>query len=232
VFVRTVDNVLPDIFKPLVCLHKKIMGGVLLALEKEIHRRLERLQGGVSESRFLDDAARFVETQLSTPPPSDWPNRSAQERRRFLFQTLNRPLRVCAVVPSDGRPGGAPFWVRDRRGSAHLRIVDSPEVRFDSEQQREIWASATYFNPVDIVGSLRSFLGESFDLWAYQDPASRMVVARSQNGRITRSLERPGLWNGGMAKWNTVFLEAPKATCRPVKTVADLLDFPDLACSG
>jgi hypothetical protein len=231
VFVRTVDNVLPDTFKPLVCLHKKIMGGVLLALEREIHLRLERLQDGASEVRFLDDTARFVETKLSTPLPADWPDRSAQQRRSFLFQSLNRPLRVCAVVPSDGEPGGAPFWVQDRTGSPQLRIVDLPEVNAASEDQCRIWSSATYFNPADIVCSLRSFLGKPFDLHSHQDPSSWMVVARSQQGRIVRGLERPGLWNGGMAEWNTVFLEAPRATCRPVKTVADLLDLPDFDCS-
>jgi hypothetical protein len=231
VFVRTVDNVLPDIFKPLVCRYKKIMGGVLLALEREIHHRLKRLRKGASEREFLEDTADFARRQLSIALPSAWPERTAQERNRFLFQTLNRPLRVCAVVPSEGKPGGSPFWVQGRTGSLQLRIVDLPEVDSSSEDQRRIWSSATYFNPADIICSLRSVWGDPFDLPAHQDSASWMVVARSRNGRTIRSLERPGLWNGGMAEWNTVFLEVPKATCRPVKTVVDLLDLPDLVCS-
>jgi hypothetical protein len=119
----------------------------------------------------------------------------------------------------------------DVAGAATRRTERFVEVDSSSEDQRRIWSSATYFNPADIICSLRSVWGDPFDLPAHQDSASWMVVARSRNGRTIRSLERPGLWNGGMAEWNTVFLEVPKATCRPVKTVVDLLDLPDLVCS-
>ena len=227
VFVRTVDNVLPSAFFDFVSFHKKALGGVLFEIEAALHGCLAEISSAGAGEQAVRRAAELLEQRLSTPLPCDWPDRTREVRRRFLFDRLNRPLRVCAVVPNGGKPGGAPFWIRTPEGD-RLRIVDRPEVDLTDNRQRDIWEAAPYFNPADLVCSVRDFRGNAFDLSRYRASGEWYILERLHEGEVIRVLERSGLWNGAMAGWNTVFVEAPPETLRPVKTILELLDLPAL----
>jgi hypothetical protein len=141
----------------------------------------------------------------------------------FLFGKLNRPLRMCGVVKNEGEPGGGPFWVDEHDRGTSLQIVEEFQIDHDSDAQRVIWNSSTHFNPVDLVFATRDFRGRKFDLSAFADPERAAISRKSEKGKELLALERPGLWNGSMAFWNTIFVEVPLATFNPVKTVKDLL---------
>ena len=223
VFVKNIDNVVPDRLKGITVSHKKALGGVLVALQGEIFRQLEELAAGEPSEDLLDRAWTFVVSRLSIQPPPETRKGPLQEQRDFLFDRLNRPLRVCGMVRNEGEPGGGPFWVRNRDGGLSIQIVESSQVDMDSPDQKGIWSSSTHFNPVDLVCGLRDFRGRPFDLPAFRDPETGFVSIKSKGGRELKALELPGLWNGAMAAWNTVFVEVPIETFNPVKTVLDLL---------
>ena len=146
-----------------------------------------------------------------------------EDKRAYLLRCLDRPLRVCAMVKNQGEPGGGPFWVRHKDGSARLQIVESAQVDSGNSQQKKIAESATHFNPVDMVCALRDRKGDLYKLQDYVDPDAYLVSAKSKDGKPLKALELPGLWNGSMAYWNTAFVEVPVEIFNPVKTVNDLL---------
>ena len=148
---------------------------------------------------------------------------SAATRRAWLIDRLDRPLRVCGVVENAGEPGGGPFWVRGEDGSETLQIVEKSQIDLDDPEQAAIVESSTHFNPVDVVCALRDPSGIPYDLSRFVDPRAVFIAHKSHEGRKLKALERPGLWNGAMAGWNTVFIAVPLATFAPVKTVFDLL---------
>lgn len=212
VLLKNIDNVVPDGRKPVVNGWKKALSGYLLAIQERIFRVLERLE---ADSAALDEASNLVETELSRPIPA------GADRRQFVIEALNRPLRVCGVVRNQGEPGGGPFWVEDARGQLSLQIVESSQI--DPKVRQEMLAGSTHFNPVDIVCALRDRHGAPYDLHRFVDPTTVFISGKSHEGRPLKALERPGLWNGAMAGWNTVFVEVPDETFAPVKTVLDLL---------
>ena len=171
----------------------------------------------------LEEALVFARDRLSTEPPDKISNNTKEDIRRFLVNSLNRPLRVCGMVKNVKEPGGGPFWVRDRRGNLSLQIIESSQVDHSSEKQRYIWGASTHFNPVDLVCAVRDVRGISFDLPSFRDPETGFIAEKSKDGKMLKALELPGLWNGAMAHWNTVFLEVPLVTFNPVKTMFDLL---------
>jgi len=149
--------------------------------------------------------------------------KSRAERIAFLAGRLNRPLRVCGVVPNTGEPGGGPFWVRQSDNTLSLQIIEAAQVDMRDAGQRALWEAATHFNPVDLVCGVRDYRDRPFDLPRFSDPDTGFIAQKSKNGKVLRALELPGLWNGAMAHWNTVFVEVPLITFNPVKTVFDLL---------
>ena len=155
--------------------------------------------------------------------PKDFLGRSISEQSNFLFAKLNRPLRVCGVVKNRGEPGGGPFWTESAEGDLSLQIVEKSQVDTSAEGQRAILNAATHFNPVDVVCGMRDYQGRPFELEAFRDPDTYFISHKSHEGRPLKALELPGLWNGAMAHWNTVFVEVPVSTFNPVKTVFDLL---------
>ena len=173
----------------------------------------------------LEKIVDFCTRRLNMALPTHFRDASLSERRSFLFRRLNRPLRVCGMVKNEGEPGGGPFWVDDPdgKGGASLQIIEESQIDRGDPKQRTVWSSATHFNPVDIICGVRDFRGRKFDLPGFVDPAMVVITRKSEKGRELLALERPGLWNGSMAFWNTVFIEVPIATFNPVKTVADLL---------
>lgn len=222
-FVKNVDNVLPDARKPEVVEWKLALAGRLLALRERAFALLDRLEAGDAGTAALDEAARFLADELRRPLPGRLAAAPADERRAALVDRLDRPLRVAGVVPNVGEPGGGPFWVEGGDGERSLQIVEASQVAADDPRQQATLRSSTHFNPVDLVCSLADRRGRPYDLARFVDPETVFIAEKSHQGRRLAALERPGLWNGAMAGWNTVFVEVPLSTFAPVKTVFDLL---------
>ncbi len=223
VFIKNIDNIVPDRMKGPTITYKKALGGLLVTLRRESALHFKALAGEKPAEGALDAAWTFVLEKLSVKPPLGVRRGSAKERRDFLVTRLNRPMRVCGMVRNQGEPGGGPFWVRHKDGGISLQIVESNQVDMESASQKAVWASSTHFNPVDLACGLRDWQGRPFDLRRYRDPDTGFVSIKSSGGRELKALELPGLWNGAMAWWNTIFVEVPIETFNPVKTVLDLL---------
>jgi len=222
VLLKNIDNVVPDRLKPELTRWKKLLGGVLVAYRERAGRLLEGLDAALPDEELLDEAARFVERELARRLPEGFAAASPAEQRRLLVAALDRPLRVAGVVRNTGEPGGGPFWVQGAGGEVSLQIVETSQIGPEPDQQAAL-AASTHFNPVDIACALHDRAGRPYDLDRYVDPATVFIAAKAHEGRPLKALERPGLWNGAMAGWNTVFVEVPGSTFAPVKTVLDLL---------
>ena len=222
VLLKNIDNVVPDRLKPELTRWKKLLGGVLVAYRERASRLLEGLDAALPEEELIDEAARFVERELARRLPDAFAAASPAEQRRLLVAALDRPLRVAGVVRNTGEPGGGPFWVEGAGGEVSLQIVETSQIGPEPDQQAAL-AASTHFNPVDLACALHDRAGRPYDLARYVDPATVFIAAKAHEGRPLKALERPGLWNGAMAGWNTVFVEVPNSTFAPVKTVLDLL---------
>jgi hypothetical protein len=223
IFIKNIDNIVPDGLKAPTFTWKKALAGYLLKIQERIFSYVEKLEKGIDEDRFFREALDFAETELSLPIRETLRLGSTRGERELLLAALNRPLRVCGQVPSKGEPGGGPFWVEGKDGTLSMQIVERAQVDPDSVRQQEIWRSATHFNPVDVVCGVRDYMGNPFDLEKYVDPDAIIITKKSQEGRELKALELPGLWNGAMAHWITLFVEVPLITFNPVKTIKDLL---------
>jgi hypothetical protein len=223
VFIKNIDNVLPDRLKQETIRYKKALGGYLIALQNQIFTYLQALKARHLDDRLLDEMIEFARCTLSIAPARGLRHPSKEEKTHFLYSGLNRPLRVCGMVKNEGEPGGGPFWVRHPDNTISIQIVESTQVNIRSKEQRTIWESSTHFNPVDLVCGVRDFSGTPFDLMDYTDPDTGFISVKSKDGRDLKALELPGLWNGAMAHWNTVFVEIPLTTFAPVKSILDLL---------
>lgn len=224
-FIKNIDNVVPDRLKVETCLYKKALGGYLLNLQSKVFGYLKKPDTGQSDNGFLEieSLTKFLNEKLEIELPSDFGDLSIDEKLGYLRVKLDRPLRVCGVVKNVGEPGGGPFWVRGSEGNLTKQIVESSQVDMDSPEQKSIWESSTHFNPVDLVCGLRNYNGDLFDLRTYVDPDMGFISHKSKDGRDLKALELPGLWNGAMADWTTLFVEVPLITFNPVKTIFDLL---------
>ena len=210
VFVKNIDNVTTDARRGDTVLYKKALAGVLLALQERIFEYLMALEVPGAE---LEPIAAFIENELCVKLPKDYGT-------PLLRRVLNRPIRVCGMVRNEGEPGGGPFWVAGAAGLETLQIAESNQI---APEKRKLMRSATHFNPVDLVCSFRTSKGGRFDLREFVDPATGFISRKSDGGRELLAQELPGLWNGAMARWNTVFVEVPITTFSPVKVVTDLL---------
>ncbi len=220
VFVKNVDNVVPDSRKGPTLLWKKLLAGRLLEVERRVRSLVSLLDAGAPGA--ADEALSCLRETFgeATAEADTLPE---DERRRWARARFARPLRVCGVVRNEGEPGGGPFWVRGRDGRLARQIVEGAEVDLSDAAQKALWSSGTHFNPVDLVLSLRDGEGRPWDLSKFVDEAAVFVSKKSHEGVPLLALERPGLWNGAMAFWNTLFVEVPIETFAPVKTVLDLL---------
>ncbi len=223
IFVKNIDNVVPDRLKPETFKWKKILGGYLIDIQTRVFSFLKEMSSGALDDAFLDRVMAFVRDELCLTMPAAKEKAPPSEKRTFLMETLNRPLRVCGMVKNVGEPGGGPFWVRDKSGAISLQIVEIAQIDPDSETHLDILAAATHFNPVDLVCGVSDFEGRPFDLRLYVDPSAVFISQKSKDGKDLKALEHPGLWNGAMAKWITLFVEIPIITFNPVKKVNDLL---------
>jgi len=222
-FIKNIDNVVPDHLKAETFKWKQVIGGYLLQLQAEIFGYVESLVSGKETPLFLDEVCAYVEERLGYPIPAAVRAASSSVKRSYLTERLNRPIRVCGMVKNAGEPGGGPFWVRDRDGGVSRQIVEMAQIDPDAELQQEIVRGATHFNPVDLVCGVKDWQGRPFDLSRFTDPDAVFISLKSKNGQDLKALEHPGLWNGAMARWITLFVEVPSVTFNPVKTVNDLL---------
>jgi len=223
VFIKNIDNVTPDHLKPPVIHYKKLLCGRFLELESELRRYLRIMSQRRLVASECEELFEFATGKLHTPILPDPSSMNRDETQRLLLEYLNRPLRVCGVVRNQGEPGGGPFWIREPTGNVSLQIVESAQVDHMEPEQHDIWHSATHFNPVDLVCGLRDWMGQPFTLSRYVDHEACIITEKHHEGRPIRVLELPGLWNGSMAMWHTVFIEVPVSTFQPVKKVEDLL---------
>ncbi|MBW1799025.1 MAG: DUF4301 family protein [Deltaproteobacteria bacterium] len=223
IFVKNIDNVVPDRLKPDTFKWKKILGGYLIDIQSRVFSFLKELSTGTPDEAFLDRVMDYVKDELCLTVPVAKEKAPGGEKRTFLMETLNRPIRVCGMVKNVGEPGGGPFWVRDKSGGSSLQIVEMAQVDPDSKDHQKILTSSTHFNPVDLVCGVSDFKGRPFDLRKYVDPGAVFIAQKSKDGKDLKALEHPGLWNGAMARWITFFVEVPIITFNPVKTVNDLL---------
>lgn len=214
VFIKNIDNVVPDRLKEPTVLYKRLIAGILVSLQAKAFEYLHELDGDISDEK-LKEIRCFVENDLCCRLPENMQG----EMKIVLKQKLNRPIRICGMVKNEGEPGGGPFLVvTDRDGSVQLQILESSQIA-----DKTLMATATHFNPVDLVCGLKDYKGNRFNLKDYVDPLTAFISQKSKDGKELQALELPGLWNGAMADWNTVFVEVPVETFNPVKTVNDLL---------
>jgi hypothetical protein len=219
VFIKNIDNVQIDHLKDKTVEYKKVLGGYLLDLHAKVQQALEKLESATA----LDDIIHLATEELMIKLPDDFASYPEEEKRRMLSSLLNRPMRICGMVKNEGEPGGGPFWTRNKQGEVSLQIVESSQVDLENAAQKEVFSGSTHFNPVDLVCWLKDKDGNSFDLAKYTDPNTAFISEKSQQGKTFKVLEHPGLWNGSMAHWTTIFVEVPIESFSPVKTINDLL---------
>ena len=210
IFVKNIDNVTTDARKGDTVTYKKALAGVLVGLQSEAAALLAKLDVGDAD---VQNVAKFIEEKLCVKLPAEYDV-------ALLRSILDRPIRVCGMVRNEGEPGGGPFWVANGDGTQSLQIAESSQI---APEDMPLMKSATHFNPVDLVCGVRRADGSKFDLTKYIDPETGFISSKSSGGRELRAQELPGLWNGAMAKWNTVFVDVPISTFSPVKVVQDLL---------
>jgi len=223
VFIKNIDNVVPDRIKETTYLYKKAIGGLLFRLQEKTFEHLELLEGGNLSDEELDEIRNFAENDLQIYIPKAYKGYEKMGRIDFLFTKLNRPMRVCGMVKNEGEPGGGPYWISDEQDNLSLQIVESSQMNLNDPVQAEIVSKATHFNPVDLVCGIDNYQGGKFDLTEFTDPNTGFISIKSLNGKDLKAQELPGLWNGAMADWITVFVETPLITFNPVKTINDLL---------
>lgn len=223
VFIKNIDNVIQNHIES-IALYKKALSGVLLELQQKVFNYLHEMDN-VNEENVIEIIA-FIKNELNIGVNDGFSKYTSENKISYLKELLDRPIRVCGMVKNEGEPGGGPFWVRDSNGVVSLQIVESSQVDLANANQAEILASSTHFNPVDLVCGMRNYKNEKFDLPQFVNHDSGFIVEKNKDGKPLKGYELPGLWNGAMAKWITVFVEVPLITFNPVKTVDDLLKDP------
>lgn len=222
IFIKNIDNVVPDRLKPETTEWKQVIAGVLITLQKKAFQYLELLDGGKYSHADLEEIIRFVQHELCCRK-SDIKDLEDADLVIYLRKKLNRPMRVCGVVKNVGEPGGGPFLAYNQDGTVSLQILESSQIDTSNEAYMKMFTEGTHFNPVDLVCATRDYKGNAFNLPDYVDESAGFISSKSKNGKELRALELPGLWNGAMSDWNTIFVEVPLGTFNPVKTVNDLL---------
>jgi len=223
VFIKNIDNVAHQRLHPVSIHWKRVLAGHFAEIQEQIFAILSALDRQPNATEPVDQALQLLRDSLAVEVPAVILDSTPLKRRQYVLDRLDRPLRICGMVRNEGEPGGGPFWLPDNTGGATGQIVEVAQVDFTSPDQVAIWNSSTHFNPVDLICGLRNRHGQPYRLQDFIDPGTSFVAEKSHAGRPIKALERPGLWNGSMAHWNTAFVEVPLQTFTPVKTVFDLL---------
>ncbi len=223
IYIKNIDNVVVRKYQDEVSGYKKILAGKLIEIQDEVFRILNSIDKKAPSEAELKDIKKFLEQQLNVQMPLDFDKFAEKYKIQFLKESMNRPIRVCGMVINEGEPGGGPFWVKRENGRLILQIIETPQINKNDRRQQDILKSATHFNPVDLVCGIRNYKGSKFNLQEFVDPDAGFITKKSLNGNVVKALELPGLWNGAMSNWISVFVEVPLTTFNPVKTVNDLL---------
>jgi hypothetical protein len=222
IFIKNIDNEVPDRLKEPTKDYKRAIGGLLLEIQEQVFDVLQSLENDSSEE-IIAKGEKVLTAALGGKLPDHYNSFSTAQKANYLREKLNRPIRVCGMVKNTGEPGGGPFWVQEDDGSLSLQIAETAQIDVNDDKQKEIMNASTHFNPVDLVCATKDFKGRKFDLIKFRDMRTGFITEKSKSGKNLKALELPGLWNGAMAGWNTVFVEVPLITFNPVKTVNDLL---------
>jgi len=222
IFIKNIDNVIYGNNEQ-IALYKKALAGILIELQQQLFSYLKELEAVIVTDQKLTEIETFLVEKLFTRVAYHNDNVNLETKTEFLKKVLNKPIRVCGMVKNEGEPGGGPFWIRDSKGEISLQIVESSQVDLENEQQKKILTAATHFNPVDLVCGIKNYKNERFNLEDFIDVDSGFIVDKTVHGKKIKGYELPGLWNGAMYNWLTVFVEVPLITFNPVKTVNDLL---------
>ena len=223
IFIKNIDNVVVEKYANQVSDSKKVLAGVLLKVQKKAFEYAKRLDVDTVSAELLEEIKSFLQAELNVRFSNSFSTFSLSEQIAILKDKIARPIRVCGMVKNEGEPGGGPFWIEDSNGNVSLQIVESAQIDDADKEQMNILKNSTHFNPVDLVCGIRNYKGEKYDLLNFVDPKQGFITEKTKEGRALKALELPGLWNGAMAFWNTIFVEVPLVTFNPVKTVNDLL---------
>jgi len=222
IFVKNIDNVVPDARKNPTVIYKKMLAGILVQLQEKSFGYLREMEEGQLSDEALWQIADFCEHELNNIHPAIASLEGA-DLQQYLYEKLNRPMRVCGMVPNTGEPGGGPFLTVNADGTLSPQILESSQIDLKNPEEKEKMMRSTHFNPVDLVCAVRNHKGEKYNLLQYVDHTTGFISLKSKGGKELKALELPGLWNGSMSDWNTIFVEVPLETFNPVKTVNDLL---------
>jgi hypothetical protein len=222
IFIKNIDNVVPDRLKDTTKEYKIAFGGLLLELQEKVFNALSGLDNLIDQ-QSVRHALHVFTNELGAKLPDDFSSRSIEDQADYLKTKLNRPIRICGMVKNTGEPGGGPFWVKEEDGSQSLQILETAQIDLNDSESKKHFNAATHFNPVDLVCGTKDYLGKPFDLLKCRDMKTGFITEKSKSGRDLKALELPGLWNGSMSNWNSMFVEVPLITFNPVKTVNDLL---------
>lgn len=221
IFIKNIDNVVPDRLKQEEAHYKKLLAGVLVAMQARAFAYLDTLESGKATSDELEEMLAFTENELCITHNEQFD--TDEQLEAYLKRKLDRPFRVCGMVRNQGEPGGGPFIVVNPDGTASLQILESSQINRNDPRAMDAFRNGSHFNPVDLVCGVKCHHGNKFDLTKFVDPNTGFISHKSSNGKELKALELPGLWNGAMSDWNTLFVEVPLTTFNPVKTVNDLL---------
>lgn len=223
IFIKNIDNVLVQDQIQTLARSKRILAGLLLKKQNQVFKYAKLLAENTITEEELAELVTFLKEDFSTRIDDEYESFSQSEKKNYLAELLDRPIRVCGMVKNEGEPGGGPFWVEDESGKVALQIIESAQVNEKDQEQQAIFQKSTHFNPVDIVAGVRNYKGEKYNLLNYVNPDLAFIAYKTDGSNEIKALELPGLWNGAMARWNTLFVEVPLETFNPVKTVNDLL---------
>lgn len=223
IFIKNIDNVVVENLRPDTAFYKKVLAGKLLEVQEKAFHYAEKLDANQLEEQDLNEVFTFLRSELNVRFSGEIENLDSPKKIQLLKESLHKPIRVCGMVKNQGEPGGGPFWVKNHNGEISLQIIESAQINKKDESQNTLLQSSTHFNPVDIVCAVKNYKGEKYHLLDFVDTRQGFITAKTYQGKPLKGLELPGLWNGAMAYWNTIFMEVPLSTFNPVKTVLDLL---------
>jgi hypothetical protein len=223
IFVKNIDNIAPRPLREKNLPYKKLLGGIAFNIREDILTIISKIKQEELSTAAIKNIIKYCSETINIDFPPGMAKLPKKKKISAIFSALNRPLRVCGMVKNVGEPGGGPFWVVEKNSTQTLQIVERGHIDKSRPEQLAIWSRAKYFNPVDMVCCIKDYRGEKFNLDNFVNRNAYLITEKSEKGRKLKALELPGLWNGGMAYWNTVFVELPLLVFNPVKTVYDLL---------
>ena len=223
ILIKNIDNIVPDYIKGETYKYKKILAGYLISLQEKVFNFLRKWEGAGSDESFINKVIEFIDEEFGINLTQQLNSKNLSDKKKYLFDFLNRPIRVCGMVKKEDHPGGGPFWVIDKDGNISKQVVETAQIDLSDKKQAKILDEATHFSPVDFICGVKDFKGNNFDLQKFSNPETGLITKKSKDGKELKALELPGLWNGGMYHWLTVFVEVPKITFNPVKEINDLL---------